>query len=83
MLDNFYATFSALTCSGIKPKIYTTQNKLRVNKLNGSNTNDTLIAYSNKPVYDMYTETHVTSSKNVFHSFSNVLQLYFLNAVDI
>ena len=75
--------FQLNTCSGIKPKIYTTQNKLRVNKLNGSNTNDTLIAYNNKRVYEMYTETHVTSSRNVFHSFLNVLPLYFLNVVDI
>ena len=42
------------------------------------NTNDTRIAYSNKRLYDLYTETHVTSSKNEFHSFLNVLSPYFL-----
>ena len=30
------------------------------------NTNDTIIAYSNKGLYDLYTETHVRSSKNAF-----------------
>ena len=67
--------------------LYTTQNNLRVNELNGSNimrnTNDTIIANSNTRLYDLYTETHVTSSKNVFNSFSNVLPPYFLNTVDI
>ena len=62
--------------------IYTAQNKLRVNKLNGSNimrnTNDTIIAYSNKCLHDLCTETQVTISKNAFHSFSNVLLPYFL-----
>ena len=47
------------------------------------NANDTIIAYSNKRLYDLYTETHVTCSKNAFHTFSNVLPPYFLNAVDI
>ena len=44
---------------------------------------ENIIAYSNKLLYDRYTETHVYSFKNAFHSFSNVLSLYFPNAVDI